>query len=174
MDSHVTYLEFKILSTSANNALKDSSFRISPWVLSNELSVFRAEQIWRSQTPTMLIAIGIFSLEVIHFPPISIKKLLVLVWFISLNAFLSSILAPNKIGSIISVDHPDIPSSANESSQCQYQAISTHAVCSFDLHHSARHISKYCTTTFCLFTTIFNHKWLKHVNTTKRKTWFLG
>ena len=48
-----------------------------------------------------------------------------------MNAFLSSILAPNKIGSIISVDHPDIPSSANESSQCQYQAISTHAVCNF-------------------------------------------
>ena len=97
MHLHVIGLELKIPSTSNSSVLRDLSCRLSPWVLSNELSIFRAEWIWRSQTSPMLLAMRGFRLQVIHSPPSSIRKLLILVWFISLNAFYSSMFASTKL-----------------------------------------------------------------------------
>ena len=72
---------------------------------------------------------------------------------------------------MISMDHPNIPSSVNESSRCQYETIN--AVCSFNMQCSAGHTCKHCTIIFSLFTTISNQKWSKHVDITIGKSWFL-
>ena len=72
------------------------------------------------------------------------------------------------------MNHPDIHSLANESSQCQYEAISTKAVCIFIMQSSAGNACKHRIIIFSLFTTIFYQKWPKYINTTIDKTLFLG
>ena len=169
----VIVLEFRIPSSPTNNVLKDSSFRLSTWVLSNGLNIFRAENLVLPSSSHIACHRGILSLS----NPFSshFHQKIIDFGMIHLNeCFPQFDVCPNKIGSIISTDHPDISSSANESSQCQYEAISTHAVCSFNMHCSARHTCKNCSIIFSLFATIFNHKWSKHVDTTVGIRWFLG
>ena len=120
----------------------------------------------------MLFAIGGFCLQAIYSPPNSIRKLLILVWLSHWMLLLVWCL-PQQNWFHYSTDHSDIPSLADDS-YCQHEAINTHVVCSFNMHSSAGHTCKQCTIIFSLFITIFNQKWLKHVNTTIGEIWLLG
>ena len=97
MDSPVIGPELIIPSTSTNNVQRDSLLWLSPWFLSIAERILLADWICRSHTPPMLLAMGRLCFQLIHTPPNSIMKSLILFSSILPNAFLSSILAPTKL-----------------------------------------------------------------------------
>ena len=97
MDSQVIGQELIIPSISTNNVRRDSLLRLSPWFLSIAERMLLADRIYRSHTPPMLLAMGGLRFQLIHSPPNSIKKSLILFSSISPNAFFSSMLAPTKL-----------------------------------------------------------------------------
>ena len=97
MDSQVIGWELVIPSTSPNNVQRDSSLKLSPWFLSIAERKLLADRICHSHTPPMLLAMGGLHFQLIHSPPNSIKKSLILFSSISPSAFFSSMLAPTKL-----------------------------------------------------------------------------
>ena len=61
-----------------------------------EIKIALALRIWHSQTPLMLLNSDGFLFYIIHSPPFSFKKLLILIWYISWNAQVSSVDAPTR------------------------------------------------------------------------------
>ena len=59
-DSDEMGLVLKIASTSARNVRSDLSFRLVPCIFSSATKIERADLIWRSHAPPILLAVGGF------------------------------------------------------------------------------------------------------------------
>ena len=90
-------LVLTITSTSARNMWSNSSFRLVPCIFSSATKIERADLIWGSYTPPILLAVGGFLFHWLYCPPCSSINSLIFLWFISENALFSSALAPTKV-----------------------------------------------------------------------------
>ena len=95
--STVSGLEFITACTSAIKVERASSLRLLPCVFSREDKMFLAECICRSHTPPMWLAVVVFLIETNQSVPLSYRKLLILVWSISLKACIIHSLPPMKL-----------------------------------------------------------------------------
>ena len=90
MDSQVIGQELIIPSISTNNVRRDSLLRLSPWFLSIAERMLLADRIYHSHIPPMLLAMGGLHFQLIHSPPNSIKKSLILFSSILPNTIVTS------------------------------------------------------------------------------------
>ena len=79
-------LELIIASTSASSILNKQSLRLLPCCFSRAARMLLADIICRCHTPLILLAVGRLFLQINHSPPSSIRKSLIFVVSISLNA----------------------------------------------------------------------------------------
>ena len=86
--------KFTIASTSIRKVNNDSSFRLVPWVFNKKFKIVLAVICLYHTSSILLAEVGFHS---IHSPSLSLMKSLILCWFISVKAFLSSEEAPTKL-----------------------------------------------------------------------------
>ena len=85
-----------IASASHIKVLRDSSSSCCPLSCNSDARTLRTVLICRSQTPPMWLAAGAFNLKVNQSHCSSSSFSLILSWFISANAWVSSVRAPTK------------------------------------------------------------------------------
>ena len=86
--------KFTIASTSISKVNNNSSFRLVPWVFNKKVKIVLAVTCLY-HTSSILLAEGGF--HSIHSATLSLMKLLILCWSISVKAFLNSEEAPTKL-----------------------------------------------------------------------------
>ena len=131
MDLQVIGRELIIPSTSINIVQVDSSLRLSPWFLSIAEKLLLADWICHSH-----------NLPRITFPtyPWSSQshQEIIDTFLIHLNKHLLRLNAcTNKVGPIVTSDHPKIPPSTDQSSKCLNEAVCYQISCRFDVQCSA-------------------------------------
>ena len=94
--SAVIARELTIASTSIN-VCGDSLFKLLPGVFKSVVRIVLAVLIYRSQTPSMWLALGGFLIHISQSPTCVCRYCDNWLWYISWKAFQSSLMAPKKL-----------------------------------------------------------------------------